>query len=60
MCNCNHRSITTKHVDLVGSDSFDPIGVFTQREPTMNAIDAYKAFDIREPGWTKVKLEPER
>jgi threonine dehydrogenase-like Zn-dependent dehydrogenase len=58
MGNCNHRSITPKLVELVRNDSFDPIGVLTQREPIMNAIDAYQAFDAREPGWIKVKLEP--
>jgi threonine dehydrogenase-like Zn-dependent dehydrogenase len=58
MGNCNHRSITPKLVELVRNDSFDPIGVLTQREPIMNAIEAYEAFDAREPGWIKVKLEP--
>jgi threonine dehydrogenase-like Zn-dependent dehydrogenase len=36
----------------------DPTQVLTQREPLMSAIDAYKAFDTRSPGWVKVKLEP--
>lgn len=58
MGNCNHRAITPKLVELVGNGSFDPLSVLTQREPITNAIDAYKAFDTREPGWIKVKLEP--
>ncbi|MFC0398763.1 zinc-dependent alcohol dehydrogenase [Paraburkholderia rhizosphaerae] len=58
MGNCNHRSITPRLVELVRNGSFDPISVLTQREPIMNAIDAYHAFDAREPGWLKVKLEP--
>jgi threonine dehydrogenase-like Zn-dependent dehydrogenase len=58
MGNCNHRSITPKLLELVRNDSFDPVSVLTQREPIMNAIDAYHAFDAREPGWIKVKLEP--
>jgi threonine dehydrogenase-like Zn-dependent dehydrogenase len=58
MGNCNHRSITPKLVELVRNGSFDPLSVLTQREPITNAIDAYKAFDTREPGWIKVKLEP--
>ncbi|MDQ7978878.1 zinc-dependent alcohol dehydrogenase [Paraburkholderia sp. SARCC-3016] len=58
MGNCNHRSITPKLLELVRNDSFDPVSVLTQREPIMNAIDAYQAFDAREPGWIKVKLEP--
>ncbi|HEM8498328.1 TPA: glutathione-dependent formaldehyde dehydrogenase, partial [Burkholderia multivorans] len=43
---------------LVRSGAFDPLSVLTQREPLTNAIDAYRAFDVREPGWIKVKLEP--
>jgi len=58
MGNCNHRAITPKLVELVANGSFDPLSVLTQREPITNAIDAYKAFDTREPGWIKVKLEP--
>jgi threonine dehydrogenase-like Zn-dependent dehydrogenase len=58
MGNCNHRSITPKLVELVRNNSFDPVSVLSQREPIMNAIDAYQAFDAREPGWIKVKLEP--
>lgn len=43
---------------FVANGSFDPISVLTQREPITNAIEAYQAFDAREPGWIKVKLEP--
>jgi len=31
--------------------------VITQHEPIESAIDAYKAFDTRQAGWIKVKLE---
>jgi threonine dehydrogenase-like Zn-dependent dehydrogenase len=58
MGNCNHRAITPQLVELVANGSFDPISVLTQREPITNAIEAYQAFDAREPGWIKVKLEP--
>ncbi len=27
-------------------------------EPVTSAIDAYKAFDTRRPGWIKVELTP--
>ncbi len=27
-------------------------------EPLTNVIEAYKAFDERQPGWMKVELEP--
>jgi len=36
-----------------------PADVLTQMEPMTAALDAYKAFDLRRPGWIKVKLEPE-
>jgi threonine dehydrogenase-like Zn-dependent dehydrogenase len=42
----------------VRNGSFDPLAVLTQREPITDAIEAYKAFDIRELGWIKVKLQP--
>jgi threonine dehydrogenase-like Zn-dependent dehydrogenase len=28
-------------------------------EPISNAIEAYKEFDRREPGWVKVELRPQ-
>lgn len=58
MGNCNHRSILPGLVERVRNGSVDPIAILTQREPIMNAIDAYQAFDKRQPGWMKVKLEP--
>lgn len=58
MGNCNHRAITPHLVELVRNGTFDPLAVLTQREPIMDAIAAYRAFDNREPGWIKVKLEP--
>ena len=27
-------------------------------EPLTSALDAYKAFDLRKPGWMKVELLP--
>jgi threonine dehydrogenase-like Zn-dependent dehydrogenase len=58
MGNCNHRRYIPHLVDLVRSGSLDPAEILTQREPMTSVIDAYKAFDKREPGWIKVKLEP--
>jgi threonine dehydrogenase-like Zn-dependent dehydrogenase len=58
MGNCNHRAITPRLVELVRNGSFDPLAVLTQREPITDALAAYRAFDQREPGWIKVKLEP--
>ena len=36
----------------------DPVAILSQTEPMTGAIDAYKAFDERQPGWLKVELEP--
>jgi threonine dehydrogenase-like Zn-dependent dehydrogenase len=56
MGNCNHRAIIPRLVDQVRNGAFDPLTVLTNREPMMNVLDAYKAFDARQPGWLKVKL----
>jgi len=59
MGNCNHRAYEPKLVGLVASGRFDPATVITKREPVMGAIDAYAAFDERDPGWIKVALDPQ-
>ncbi|MDR5763475.1 zinc-dependent alcohol dehydrogenase [Caballeronia sp. LZ035] len=58
MGNCNHRAVTPGLIERVRNGSFDPLHVLTTRERLMNVIDAYKAFDKRQPGWIKVALEP--
>ncbi|WP_164929328.1 hypothetical protein [Gloeobacter violaceus] len=40
--------------------SFEPSKILTQVEPMLSAIDAYKALDLRQPGWVKVELVPGR
>lgn len=55
--NCNHRRYIPELVELVRSGAFDTAQVLTQIEPVTNAIDAYKAFDQRQPGWIKVELK---
>ncbi len=58
MGNCNHRKYIPKLIDLILTGVIDPTEVLTQHETFDMALDAYKAFDKREPGWIKVKLEP--
>jgi threonine dehydrogenase-like Zn-dependent dehydrogenase len=58
MGNCNHRRYLSHLIGLVRNGSLKPAEVLTQREPITSVIEAYKAFDKREPGWIKVKLEP--
>lgn len=58
MGNCNHRRYLPELVEMVASGVIDPAAILTQKEPIGNAIEAYRAFDQRRPGWLKVKLEP--
>lgn len=59
MGNCNHRKYLPHLVDLVRAGTVDPSAILTKVEPITNVISAYKAFDQREAGWMKVKLEPQ-
>jgi len=58
MGNCPHRRIIPELVGMVRSGRVDPLKVLTQREPMTSVIDAYKAFELRQPGWIKVELRP--
>lgn len=58
MGNCNHRRYIPELIDLVRSGTVDPSRILTQREPLTEVIAAYKAFDLRQPGWIKVELKP--
>jgi len=57
--NTPHRKYIPELVDLVETGAVDPAQILTQTEPLTDAIEAYKAFDRREPGWIKVELRPE-
>jgi len=58
MGNCNHRRYYNTLIDLVLSGVLDPARVLTKKEPVQGAVEAYEAFDRREPGWIKVELKP--
>jgi len=58
MGNCPHRRFIPELVDLVASGVVDPSQVLTQTEGITGAVEAYEAFDLREPGWLKVELDP--
>ncbi len=58
MGNCNHRTYIPRLLEMVRAGMIDPRQVLTQQEPLISAIDAYKAFDTRQPGWIKVELAP--
>ena len=58
MGNCNHRRYLPELIALTQSGAIDPLRVLTQREPMAAAIEAYRMFDTRAPGWIKVELKP--
>ena len=59
MGNCNHKKYASKLVDLVREGRIEPTRILTQTESLMSAIEAYKRFDQRAPGWIKVELQPQ-
>jgi threonine dehydrogenase-like Zn-dependent dehydrogenase len=59
MGNCNHRRYIPKLVDLVAAGVVDPTQILSHVEPVTAAIEAYKQFDLRKPGWIKVELKPD-
>lgn len=58
MGNCNHRKYMPHLLELVRSGAMDPARILTQVDRLTDAVDAYKAFDERQPGWMKVELLP--
>lgn len=58
--NCPHRRYVPMLVGMVRIGAVDPVSVLSKIEPVQAAIDAYRAFDKREPGWLKVELTPPR
>jgi threonine dehydrogenase-like Zn-dependent dehydrogenase len=58
MGNCNHRKYIPHLVELVRTGAAVPSELISQIENVEDAIDAYRAFDQRAPGWLKVELAP--
>ena len=58
MGNCHHRRFIPKLLRLIRNGSVNPAAILTRHQPLVGAIEAYKAFDRRQPGWLKVELEP--
>jgi threonine dehydrogenase-like Zn-dependent dehydrogenase len=59
MGNCNHRRYVPELIDMVRMGRIDPTAVLSHVGPLVSAVEAYKAFDRREEGWTKVELKPQ-
>jgi threonine dehydrogenase-like Zn-dependent dehydrogenase len=60
MGNCNHRRYIPRLINMVRCGAVHPSEILTQRQPLTSAIEAYRAFDMRAPGWVKVELDPTR
>ena len=58
MGNGNHPRYIPRLLAMVESGVVDPEQMVTQHEPLRDVLDAYKQFDLRQPGWLKVALEP--
>lgn len=58
MGNCNHRKYIPELLTLVREGAIDVGRFVTQEEPLGGIMDAYAAFDRRERGWVKVKIDP--
>ena len=58
MGNCNHRKYLPRLVELVRTGAVVPSQLITQVEDIEDAVEAYRAFDERQPGWLKVDLAP--
>jgi threonine dehydrogenase-like Zn-dependent dehydrogenase len=58
MGNCHHRKYIPQLLEYVQAGIIDPSTLLTEIESLPSAIEAYRAFDRREPGWLKVGLTP--
>ena len=58
MGNCNHRKYIPHLMELVRTGAVEPTEILSQVQPLTSALEAYRAFDARKPGWMKVELEP--
>lgn len=54
---CPQRRYIPRLIELISRGEVDPSQILTEHEPLSSAVEAYKAFDERTPGWIKVKLE---
>ncbi|NLW87079.1 MAG: glutathione-dependent formaldehyde dehydrogenase [Planctomycetes bacterium] len=58
MGNCNHRKYIPTLMEMVKSGAVDPEVYISNVEPFDSVLEAYRAFDERQPGWIKVELVP--
>ena len=58
MGNTHHRRYNPTLMDYVRTGRVRPTDVLIKREPLTDALEAYKTFDQRKPGWIKGELIP--
>jgi threonine dehydrogenase-like Zn-dependent dehydrogenase len=56
--NCNHRKYIPMLIEMVQSKVINPQKILSHVGPITSALNAYKSFDQREPGWIKVEILP--
>ena len=56
MGNCNHRRYVPELIDIVASGRMRLSPNISHQETFESILEAYRAFDRREPGWTKVAV----
>ncbi len=56
MGNCPHRRYIPHLLHLVAAGEVHPETVLSHKQEMEDALEAYKHFDLREEGWTKVEL----
>jgi threonine dehydrogenase-like Zn-dependent dehydrogenase len=59
MGNANHRKYVPLLLELIRTGAVEPTELLTHVQPLTSALEAYRAFDTRQPGWLKVELEPQ-
>ncbi|HKV13887.1 MAG TPA: zinc-dependent alcohol dehydrogenase [Reyranella sp.] len=57
MGNCNHRRYAPHLIELVRTGAVDPTAILTKVKAIKDVLEAYRHFDQRETGWTKVELK---
>jgi threonine dehydrogenase-like Zn-dependent dehydrogenase len=60
MGNCNHRKYIPVIIEIVTCGMVHPEKILSKIQPIPSAIEAYKQFDLRASGWTKVELVPQK
>jgi glutathione-independent formaldehyde dehydrogenase len=55
---CNVKAYNRRLCDLIHHDKANPSLIISHELPLEEAPDAYKHFDKRDSGWTKVILHP--